>query len=90
MYLHIGGNIVVSMKKIIGIFDYSFENQRNNLDFLINCKNEKKEVYVDKNLESKSYVITDKEIYYSPIATITLKKRFSKGVDFYFENTKEI
>lgn len=86
MYLHVGGNIVVSMKRILGIFDYSLANSKINAEFLEVCYRDKKKIFVDENLITKSYIITDDEIYYSPIATVTLKKRVSKGGEFNFDN----
>lgn len=86
MYLHVGGNTVVSMKRVIGIFDYSLTDSKINTEFLEAYYRDKKKIFIDENLKTKSYVITDKEIYYSPIATVTLKKRVSKGGEFNLDD----
>lgn len=68
MYLHIGLDIMIDARKIIGIFDIkTFKS-----DFLKNIAKTNssfKESY-------SSYIITDEEIFFSEISSITLKRRF--------------
>ena len=68
MYLHLGLDMMVDARKIIGIFD--IKTFRDDLFSHINKKNG-----VSKE-NSSSYVLTEKEIFFSEISPVTLKKRF--------------
>ena len=68
MYLHLGLDMMVDARKIIGIFD--IKTFKNDLFSHINKKNG----VLQEN--SSSYVLTDKEIFFSEISPLTLKKRF--------------
>lgn len=75
MFIHIGGDTVVSTKEVISILDHqSVKASKMNKRFL---EDEKKLKRVVKNKleETKSYVITKDAIYCSPISSLTLKRR---------------
>ncbi|GAA4724535.1 extracellular matrix regulator RemB [Brevibacillus fulvus] len=75
MFIHIGGDTVVSAKDVIAILDHqSVKASQSNLRFL---EDEKKIKHVVENSleETKSYVITKNAIYCSPISCHTLKRR---------------
>ncbi|MDW7673079.1 MAG: DUF370 domain-containing protein [Bacillota bacterium] len=76
MFLHIGGDVVVLKKDIITIIDsetgLSCEATK---EFLNTAKEEGFLRSIDENEKVKSYVVTDREIYLSPIAAFTLLKR---------------
>ncbi|CAM5798130.1 MULTISPECIES: extracellular matrix regulator RemB [Brevibacillus] len=73
MFIHIGGDTVVSTKDVISILDHqTVKSSKNNKAFL----QEKKKMVVDSDQEeTKSYVITTDAIYCSPISSLTLKRR---------------
>jgi len=73
MFIHIGGDTVVSTKDVISILDHqTVKSSKNNKAFL----QEKKKMVVDSaQEETKSYVITTDAIYCSPISSLTLKRR---------------
>lgn len=72
MYIHIGENQVVSSDKIVMIFDYKGSTSVIMQDFM----ERQKERFVQLTSgEIKSMIVTEKEIYLSPLATSTLKKR---------------
>lgn len=81
MYLHLGNDIIIRNKDIIGIFD--IENSTTGQitkDFL--SKTSKKQISVSFDMP-KSFIVckdvNNKEIIYiSPISVSTLKKRFLK------------
>ncbi len=75
MFLHIGENTVVTDKEIIGIFDMdtSTVNKATRV-YLAQAEKNKKIEYVNYDLP-KSFVVTDKKIYVSPINTSTLLRR---------------
>jgi hypothetical protein len=75
MFLHLGGDVVVPKKDIIAILDHRTRLSPATKEFLEIAKDEgfiKKISQSDKN---KSYIVTTKEIYISPISCITLRKR---------------
>jgi hypothetical protein len=73
MFIHIGGDTVVSTKEVISILDHqTVKSSKINKKFL----EEKLKRVVDNSAEeTKSYVITTEAIYCSPISSLTLKRR---------------
>lgn len=75
MFLHIGENTVVTDKEIIGIFDMDTSTvNKATRDYLARAEKGKKIQYVNYDLP-KSFIVTDKKIYVSPINTSTLLRR---------------
>ncbi len=78
MFLHIGGDMIIPVKDIIGIFDLSFGPESATSDFLKVAKEEG--FIVDKiDGEKKSFILVNERIYLSPIASGTLRKRWETG-----------
>lgn len=75
MFIHIGGDTVVSTKEVISILDYqTVKSSKITKKFMEDEKKEKR--VVDSSAEeTKSYVITKDAIYCSPISSLTLKRR---------------
>ncbi|MBC8080327.1 MAG: DUF370 domain-containing protein [Gorillibacterium sp.] len=75
MYIHLGGERIIRSTELIAIFDLSIEkNSKISKQFLTEAaKNKKTEVIGEE--ESKSLVVTVDKVFYSPISTVTLKKR---------------
>jgi len=82
MFLHLGGDVVVSKKDIIAILDVRTRQAPVTKEFIEIAGDEGfiKSIY-DKEKE-KSFVITTRDIYMSPISCITLKKRAESFLDF--------
>ena len=79
MFIHIGGDIVVRAKNVIAILDVNNPKRLpKNHYFLDKGQNEENMVKIASE-ETKSIIITDDKIYYSPISSLTLKKR-SNGI----------
>ncbi|GGI95010.1 hypothetical protein GCM10010885_00700 [Alicyclobacillus cellulosilyticus] len=74
MFIHIGGDTMVSCKEVIGIFDINSANSPGTSEFLKRCE-ERLGVEVVEVGEIKSFIVTDRKLYYSPISSLTLKKR---------------
>ncbi len=79
MYIHLGGEYVVSQEDIIGIFD--LENttlSKNTRDFLNKSEKRKEVINVSYELP-KSFILTSKnnknKVYISQISPSTLNKR---------------
>lgn len=76
MFLHLGGEISVSRKEVIGIFDVlSTKKSPITKEFLDLAITEKKLVKISGAQEAKSFVVTKDKVYYSPISSVTLQKR---------------
>lgn len=75
MYLHLGEDTVVKDKEIIGIFDIDTSTvNKATRDYLTKAEKEKRVIYVNYDLP-KSFIVTDKKVFVSPINTSTLNKR---------------
>lgn len=85
MFLHLGGNVVVLKKDVIAILDTRTRQSAISKEFMEIAKDEGFIQSITEQEKEKSYVITNKEIYLSPISCTTLKKRS----DNLLENTDE-
>jgi hypothetical protein len=75
MFLHVGADVVVSLKRVVAIFDLrSCQTAEATREFLLLIQNEKKVTDVAGG-DAKSLVLTDSEVYLSPISSLTLMKR---------------
>lgn len=76
MFLHLGGDVSILQKEVIGIFDLE-TSQRSIMtkEFINLAKSEKKVVYVANTDKAKSFVLTKGSVFFSPISSITLQKR---------------
>ncbi len=79
MYLHLGADIIVNDKDIIGIFD--IENTsigKSTKDFLSRAQKENKIINVSLEMP-KSYIVCEKDggvlVYISQISASTLRRR---------------
>ncbi|MBP2243141.1 hypothetical protein J2Z40_003729 [Cytobacillus eiseniae] len=76
MYIHVGEDILVRSKDIIAILDKASVNSSKYVEEFLECR---KQSIINLSKGSfKSIVITSKEIYFSPLASGTLKKRSQK------------
>lgn len=79
MFLHLGENVVVPLKDIIGIFD--METAMYSTDTIQFLRMAEEDGFVEKitNEQPKSFVIAEvdkkSKIYFSPISSSTLTKR---------------
>lgn len=75
MYIYLGGDIAISTKNIIGIFDMDTSTvNKATRDYLSKAEKEKKVVYVNYELP-KSFIVCKDKIYVCPLNTATLLKR---------------
>lgn len=81
MFLHLGGEIDVSIKDVIAIIDISQKNKSKITQEFLKVADEEGFIERISNEESKSVVITEidkkSKIFLSPISSITLLKRAS-------------
>lgn len=79
MYLHLGQDVLVSHRAVIGIFDLdTTTTTQNTRDFLASCEKNKKIRNISENLP-KSFVLCgnkkENSVYISPLSTSTLLRR---------------
>jgi extracellular matrix regulatory protein B len=75
MFLHVGADVVVSLKRVVGILDMrSISASDATRDFLSLARSEKRVTDISGG-DAKSVVLTDSEVYLSPISSLTLMKR---------------
>jgi len=76
MFLHLGGEISIPQREIMGIFDYEAVNQSPiTKEFLDLARNDKNVVEIAGALQFKSFIITNTKVFLSPISSTTLQKR---------------
>jgi hypothetical protein len=74
MFIHIGGDTMVRLREVIGIFDAQARENPATAELLSRLEREGAMEVVDVG-EIKSYVVTDCKVYGSPISSLTLKRR---------------
>lgn len=75
MYLHLGADVVVSMKQLVMILDLKTAGAAEaSRRFLERLPQTMKVTDISAG-EPKSLVLTDSEAIYSPISSLTLKRR---------------
>ena len=93
MFLHLGENVVVPIKDIIGIFD--LQNSMYGSDTVQFLRMAEEDGFVEKitNEKPKSFVIAEvnkkSKIYLSPISSSTLNKRSEINYDSKVSNNKK-
>ncbi len=84
MYLHIGNDFVLKKKNIIGIFDMDIGTDLHAAEVFLNAAQKENRIRNVSMDIPKSYIVyQNKEetlVYLSPLATSTLKKRFSSRI----------
>jgi regulator of extracellular matrix RemA (YlzA/DUF370 family) len=76
VFLHVGGDVVVSLSRVIAILDLrSATVAQATRDFLALSRQERTVLDITLDGKPKSVIITDDEIYLSPISSHTLKRR---------------
>lgn len=82
MYLHIGGDCVLLLSDIVGIFDMDNTSiSKITRGFLQQAEKSRLTETVSAELP-KSYVVTRTKVYISPISPATLEKRANLSADF--------
>ena len=90
MYLHIGGEYLISYEQIIGIFDLdaTIDQTPDTLDFLHQAELREHMELVSPDIP-RSYIVSDDRIYMSPISAATLRRRLRQGWQQMLQMTVE-
>jgi len=86
LYLHLGQDVVVGLKNVVGIFDLDRTTvSKYTRDFLYRAQKEGRVVNVSDELP-KSYAVCEEKgratVYISQISAATLKKRCRGAIEF--------
>ena len=82
MFLHLGGDVVVPKKDIIAIFDVKTKQSPVTREFMEIARDEGFIKNISDKNKEKSYIITTKDIFISPISCTTLKKRSKNFLEY--------
>ncbi len=75
MFIHLGGDIVIRSTEVVAILNNDMRDASAiTKGFLLTHEKEDNVICISDEL-IKSIVVTEKKIYYSPISSLTLKKR---------------
>lgn len=76
MFLHLGVDTIVPLAGVIAILDIKIAKSSTTADYIKRMRENKKiEVINISENDAKSFVITEKAVYFSTISSLTLKKR---------------
>ncbi|GAE26195.1 hypothetical protein JCM9140_2232 [Halalkalibacter wakoensis JCM 9140] len=75
MFIHLGGDIIIRAKDIIAIINSDSHEQSSITSTYLKEEEKKKKKVVISSDYTKSIVLTDDEIYYSPVSSLTLNRR---------------
>ncbi len=81
MFLHLGRDVVVPKKDIIAIIDLRAKLSPTTKEFFEIAEDEGFIKSISGHNKEKSFILTTKEIFLSPISCSTLKKRSKKPCD---------
>jgi len=87
LFIHLGGDTVVSLKDVIVILNFDLDGHLTvTQEFLAYCQSKRQVVYISEETP-KTVIVTKDKVYYSPISSITLKRRamltpgFENGIE---------
>ncbi|MEV2282121.1 extracellular matrix/biofilm biosynthesis regulator RemA family protein [Paenibacillus larvae] len=75
MFIHLGGEKIIRSSELIAIFDLSMRKSSKISKQYIAEAMKNKQIEIIGEEENKSLVLTQSKVYYSPISSMTLKKR---------------
>jgi hypothetical protein len=81
MFIHLGGDIVISINDVISIMDVESSNLSNTTKEFLSIAEDEGFIRKISDDDPKSFILTEKDnktiIYLSPISSVTLLKRAS-------------
>ena len=90
MFIHLGGDVVISLRDIITIMDIESSNASSNTREFLKTSEDEGFIRRISEDEAKSFILAEKDkktvIYLSPISSVTLNKR--AGFIDYLSATK--
>ena len=74
MFLHLGSDVVIPLDSVIAITDYKTNKFVINRKFINHTRENQKIIDISEG-HPKSVVVTNNQLYFSAISSVTLKKR---------------
>ncbi|WP_456277186.1 extracellular matrix regulator RemB [Bacillus sp. AK128] len=74
MFIHLGENVVVPIREIVAILDGQLFNSSTIVQEFIEGQRKTKEI-IEISSTMKTIIVTLNQIYFSPLASVTLKRR---------------
>ncbi len=82
MFIHLGGDTVVPKEEVIAILNLQLVNKSDiNREFMELAEDDGFITSITDNATPKSFIITTKKIFLSPISPTTLKKRSKEEIE---------
>ncbi|NEU32663.1 DUF370 domain-containing protein [bacterium LRH843] len=75
MFIHLGGDVIIRSKDIIAILNRDIKEVSPTTKHFLKAEEKRKKKTVISTEDSKSIVLTNDEIFYSPISALTLNRR---------------
>lgn len=77
LFIHLGGEIIIRSKDIIAILNREVHEVSPETESFLQAeeKRKKKTVISDSDEYIKSIIVTNNEIFYSPVSTVTITRR---------------
>lgn len=75
MYIHIGGNIDIDTKDIIGIFDIEKTSVNKDVNNYLSALTKKGRIHYVSYEMPKSFIVCESKVYITNVSCYTLKKR---------------
>lgn len=77
MFMHLGNNVLVETSQVITIINAKMVEGSPSLQEFLQVQEEEGFVVEIEAGNTKSYVVTNNNVYFSPISSFTLKKRMT-------------
>jgi hypothetical protein len=86
MFIHLGGDVIVPKEEIVCIMNWSLISKAEaTREFIQLAEDDKFIQRISHKGREKSFIVTSGKIYFSPISSVTLKKRASGWDNFLNE-----
>jgi hypothetical protein len=80
LFIHLGENVVVPINEIVAILDGQLYHSSTIVQEFIEGQKKKKEI-IEISTTMKTIIVTLNDIYFSPLASVTLKRRATQLFD---------
>jgi hypothetical protein len=75
LFIHLGGDVIIRSKDIIAILNCDVKEQSQITSTYLKEEEKRKKKIVISTDYIKSIVLTNEEVYYSPVSSLTLNRR---------------
>lgn len=77
MFIHLGEDVVIRSQDVIAIIDRQLLKSSTIMNEFVNGQRESKQIIDISGNDVKSVVVTRDQVYFSPLSSLTLKRRAS-------------